>query len=66
MDHHQEATIEKGYSNGHDYEGTGGPYEEKSVGTIAAGRGGETHRGLKSRHIQFLYDSLLASPLNRN
>lgn len=21
----------------------------------AAGRGGETHRGLKSRHIQFLY-----------
>jgi hypothetical protein len=53
--------AEKG---GHDaqyaYDSKGGAYEEPFVhghATIAeaAGTGGATHRGLKSRHIQFLY-----------
>jgi hypothetical protein len=45
---------------GYGYETNGGAYEEPFVhghATIAeaAGTGGATHRGLKSRHIQFLY-----------
>lgn len=50
----------------HDNEKGGGLYEPQShyentdqAGlpntTLAGARGGETHRGLKSRHIQFLY-----------
>lgn len=42
------------------YEKESGVYEEPFVhgaATVgeATGRGGDTHRGLKSRHIQFLY-----------
>lgn len=42
----------------YDYGTKGGAYEEPFVhgATLAeaSGNGGETHRGLKSRHIQFL------------
>jgi amino acid transporter len=60
MNHHQEAEVEKGYSNGHDDKPALG------AGTLAeaTGRGGETHRGLKSRHIQFLYECILTYPMN--
>ena len=50
---------EKGYETAsHDYD-RGVAYEEPFVhgpATVGAatGRGGDTHRGLKSRHIQFL------------
>ena len=52
---------EKGHHAGptYDYEKEGGVLEEPFVhgaATVAeaSGRGGDTHRGLKSRHIQFL------------
>lgn len=52
------ADPEKGHDYGSDTQA--GVYEEPFVhghATIgeATGRGGDTHRGLKSRHIQFLY-----------
>ena len=48
-----------GHEPQHGYEAKGGAYEEPFVHghtTIAeaSGTGGTTHRGLKSRHIQFL------------
>jgi amino acid transporter len=51
--------AEKGHSAQYGYEPKGGVYEEPFVhghATLAdaAGTGGATHRGLKSRHIQFL------------
>jgi amino acid transporter len=55
------AAYEKGYSGGtRDYEKDGDLTSEPFVHgatTVAeaTGRGGDTHRGLKSRHIQFLY-----------
>ncbi|KAF2026514.1 proline-specific permease-like protein [Setomelanomma holmii] len=50
---------EKGADAQYGYESKGGAYEEPFVhghATVAeaAGHGGDTHRGLKSRHIQFL------------
>jgi hypothetical protein len=51
---------EKGHDVQYGYDQKGPTYEEPFVhghATIAeaAGTGGHTHRGLKSRHIQFLY-----------
>lgn len=50
---------EKGNDTEYGYEAKGTTYEEPFVhgaATVGAatGRGGDTHRGLKSRHIQFL------------
>jgi amino acid transporter len=57
MDHHA-GEIEKGNSTSYDYDTKNGIYDQSPIGATtvaeAAGRGGETHRGLKSRHIQFL------------
>lgn len=43
----------------HDYEAQYGLTKEESVvaddAMLVEGRGGQTQRGLKSRHIQFLY-----------
>lgn len=54
------AEVEKGYAGG-EYEKTGYTSEPFVHGAAtvaeASGRGGETKRGLKSRHIQFLYVS---------
>jgi hypothetical protein len=54
-----------GYGNGvdeakaHDYEAQSGIEKEESVvpgdAMLTEGRGGQTQRGLKSRHIQFLF-----------
>ncbi|KAF2647645.1 hypothetical protein K491DRAFT_723254 [Lophiostoma macrostomum CBS 122681] len=57
MNHH-DAEIEKGYE-GNVYNMPSNTYGEQqavSAATVAeaSGRGGDTHRGLKSRHIQFL------------
>lgn len=50
---------EKGHDGSYGYDSKAGAYEEPFVHghslAEAAGTGGETHRGLKSRHIQFLY-----------
>jgi hypothetical protein len=51
---------EKGHDVTYGHEAKVGAYEEPFVhgaATVGAatGRGGDTHRGLKSRHIQFLY-----------
>jgi hypothetical protein len=51
---------EKGHDTQYGYDQKGPTYEEPFVhghATVAeaAGTGGDTHRGLKSRHIQFLY-----------
>lgn len=61
MNRHDGAEIEKGYPGGeYGIEKNGDTaYEEPFVhgaATVAeaSGRGGDTHRGLKSRHIQFL------------
>jgi len=57
---HDAATYEKGYStgaekHGKDAEFTSEPFVHGATTVAeATGRGGETHRGLKSRHIQFL------------
>lgn len=53
------ADPEKGRDHAYGYDDKAGVYEEPFVhghATIAeaAGTGGNTHRGLKSRHIQFL------------
>lgn len=47
--------AEKGYDYGKQTYGTEEPFVHgaATVGE-ATGRGGDTHRGLKSRHIQFL------------
>lgn len=60
MAHNGEAEIEKGYSGSNEYgqsgEYTSEPFVHGAVTVAeATGRGGDTHRGLKSRHIQFLY-----------
>ena len=58
---HDGAGVEKGYPHDiDDYSKYGThleqPYIEGATTVGAAtGRGGDTHRGLKSRHIQFLY-----------
>jgi amino acid transporter len=54
------ADAEKGSHAQYGYDAKGGAYEEPFVhghATVAeaSGYGGDTHRGLKSRHIQFLY-----------
>jgi hypothetical protein len=59
---------EKGHDAQYGYESKGGVYEEPFVhghATVAeaAGTGGATHRGLKSRHIQFLYVELISFEL---
>ena len=51
---------EKGHDAQYGYDTKAGAYEKPFVhghATVAeaSGRGGDTHRGLKSRHIQFLY-----------
>ncbi|KAF2869517.1 proline-specific permease-like protein [Massariosphaeria phaeospora] len=56
--HHDAGALEKGHDAPYDYNANG-EYEEPFVhgaATVAeaAGHGGDTHRGLKSRHIQFL------------
>ena len=57
MNHHD---AEKGHDGRYDYEAKEGIYGESPAlagATVAqeTGIGGDTHRGLKSRHIQFLY-----------
>jgi amino acid transporter len=56
---HDGAGVGKGYSNpeyGKDVEYTAEPFVHGHTTVAeATGRGGDTHRGLKSRHIQFLY-----------
>jgi len=57
-----------GYENGvdeakaYDYEAQSGLEKEESVvpgdAMLTEGRGGQTQRGLKSRHIQFLFVEL--------
>jgi amino acid transporter len=60
MTTHDAPTYETGYTTGADYE-KGGEFTSEpfvhGATTVAeaTGRGGDTHRGLKSRHIQFLY-----------
>lgn len=55
---HDSAELEKGHSTGLDKPESYIYGENTVVGakTVAeaTGRGGETHRGLKSRHIQFM------------
>ncbi|KAF2635334.1 amino-acid permease inda1 [Massarina eburnea CBS 473.64] len=58
MTTHKSAEVEKGFPS-NDYEKNGNYTSEPFVhghSTVAeaTGRGGDTHRGLKSRHIQFL------------
>jgi amino acid transporter len=55
---------EKAHASQYGYDEKAGVYEEPFVhghATVAeaAGTGGNTHRGLKSRHIQFLYASTM-------
>lgn len=59
MNHHD---AEKGHDGRYDYEDKDNVYTSRPelVGATVAqesGIGGDTHRGLKSRHIQFLYVS---------
>ena len=60
MQRHNGAEVEKGYSQGVGEWDKNGAYREEKYGETtlgeATGRGGDTHRGLKSRHIQFLYE----------
>ncbi|KAJ4345331.1 uncharacterized protein N0V89_011461 [Didymosphaeria variabile] len=60
MQGHDSVEVEKGYLDGGNDWDRNGTYSEEpyaqgatTVGE-ATGRGGDTHRGLKSRHIQFL------------
>jgi amino acid transporter len=57
--HARNNQVEKAYPD-NDYEKNGTYTSEPfahghSTVAEATGRGGDTHRGLKSRHIQFLY-----------
>ncbi|KAJ4287374.1 hypothetical protein N0V90_012773 [Kalmusia sp. IMI 367209] len=60
MNRHDAAEIEKGYPSGGDASFEHGTYTEEpfvhGAATVAeaSGRGRDTHRGLKSRHIQFM------------
>jgi hypothetical protein len=58
------ADAEKGYDYGTKTQTTEEPFVHgaATVGE-ATGRGGDTHRGLKSRHIQFLYAVQRRHPL---
>ena len=59
MQRHNGVEVEKGYSQGVGEWDKNGAYREETYGGTTlgevTGRGGDTHRGLKSRHIQFLY-----------
>ena len=59
MADHNASEVEKGYLEGvNEWDKNGSLKEEQMGGTTlgeVTGRGGDTHRGLKSRHIQFLY-----------
>lgn len=63
--------AEKGYESAqYGYEKPTTAIEEPFVhgaGTVAeaTGRGGDTHRGLKSRHIQFLYVAVFLNVLRK-
>ncbi|KAK3208825.1 hypothetical protein GRF29_77g2153477 [Pseudopithomyces chartarum] len=58
MQRHSGVEVEKGYSQGVGEWDKNGAYREETYGGTTlgevTGRGGDTHRGLKSRHIQFL------------
>jgi amino acid transporter len=54
MSAHYDAGIEKGHRHSHEAY-TPDPFEHGAATVAeASGRGGDMHRGLKSRHIQFL------------
>ena len=60
MNSHDGHEAEKGFPPATGYDTAAGTYSENFIhghATVAeaTGRGGDTHRGLKSRHIQFLY-----------
>lgn len=58
MNAHGASEVEKGYDKDATY--TSEPFVHGHTTVAeATGRGGDTHRGLKSRHIQFLYVRLL-------
>lgn len=59
MADHDASEVEKGYLDGvNDWDKNGLCKDEQMGGVTlgeVTGRGGDTHRGLKSRHIQSLY-----------
>jgi amino acid transporter len=60
MPNHHMADEKAFEATPHSYEESNVGFEEPFVHSAATvggetGRGGDTHRGLKSRHIQFLY-----------